>query len=132
MIRRQFILPESDREFLEPRGQTWETIIEAGSNWLLIHDFSVPTGYNIEKVSVALMISAGYPEAQIDMAYFFPQLVRLDGKPIKALVPQQIDGKTYQRWSRHRTAQNPWRPGEDDVSTHLALVEHWLEKELKR
>lgn len=131
-MRRQFILPESDREFLEARGLDWETISESGSNWLLIHDFPLPQGYNVKKSIVGLMISAGYPEAQIDMAYFFPSLARLDGKAIHAATPLQRDGKTFQQWSRHRTAQNPWRPGEDDVSTHLALVEHWLEKELTR
>ena len=132
MMRQQFILPESDREFLETCGQTWETISEAGSQWLLIHDFPVPQGYNVEKVVVALMISAGYPEAQIDMAYFFPALARLDSKAINAATLLQRDGKAFQQWSRHRTGQNPWRPGEDDISTHLVLVEHWLEKELKR
>lgn len=132
MMRRQFILPEPDREFLEACGRTWETISEAGSQWLLIHDFPVPQGYNVEKVIIALMISAGYPEAQIDMAYFFPALARLDGKIIKAATPLQRDGKTFQQWSRHRTGQNPWRPGVDDISTHIALVEYWLEKELTR
>lgn len=131
-MRRQFILPESDREFLEACGLTWETISEAGSNWLLIHDFPLPKGYNVEKVIVGLMISAGYPEAPLDMAYFFPALARSDGKPINAATPLQRNGKIFQQWSRHRTGQNPWRPGEDDISTHLALVEYWLEKELAR
>ena len=66
------------------------------------------------------------------MAFFFPALARLDGKAINAATPLQRDGKTFQQWSRHRTGQNPWRPGEDDVSTHLVLVEYWLEKELTR
>jgi Prokaryotic E2 family E len=131
-MRQQFILPEFDREFLKTLGLAWETNTEAGSYWLLLHEFPVPQGYNIEKVTVALMISAGYPEANLDMVYFFPHLARLDGKAVNALAFQSIEGKTYQRWSRHRTPQNPWRPGEDDISTHLALVENWLEKELTR
>jgi hypothetical protein len=132
MMRKQFILPESDREYLDACGLAWETVSEAGSNWLLIHNYPVPTGYNVKKVIVGLMISAGYPEAQIDMAFFSPSLARTDGRVIHAATPLQRDGKTFQQWSRHRTAQNPWRPGEDDVSTHLALVKHWLEKELTR
>ena len=130
--RRQFILPEQDREFLDARGLPWETIGGAGGQWLLIHDFPVPANYNIEKVTAALMIAPGYPDAQIDMVYFYPALVRTDGKAINALAQQSLDGKTFQRWSRHRTAQSPWRPGEDNVSTHLILVEGWLEKELGR
>jgi len=131
-MRRQFHLPESDREFLEARGLPWETITESNYKWLLIHDYPVPMGYNQEKVTIALMIVAGYPDAQIDMVYFFPPLALLDNRQIKALASQSIEGKTYQRWSRHRTPQNPWRPSEDDVSTHLALVEYWLEKERQR
>lgn len=132
ILRRQFQMPEADREFLEARGLPWEAITEANIKWLLVHDFPVTNGYDREKVTAALMITAGYPDAQIDMVYFYPPLTRLDNKPIKALANQNIEGKTYQRWSRHRTAQNPWRSGEDDVSTHLAQVEFWLEKELKR
>jgi hypothetical protein len=63
------------------------------------------------------------------MAYFFPALSRLDGKAINAISFQPINGKTYQRWSRHRTGQNPWREGIDDLSTHLSLISFWFEQE---
>ena len=132
MIRRQFILAARDREFLDTRGLKWETIIDAGSQWLLIYDYVVPDGYNTERATLALMIQSGYPDAQIDMVYFSPPLSRISGQPINAISSQQLDGKNFQRWSRHRTGQNPWKPAEDDVSTHLLLVEGWLEKELTR
>lgn len=131
-MRRQFELPGNDREFLEARGLPWETIIDSNHKWLLLHGFPLPNGYAQTEVTVALMISGSYPDAQIDMVYFYPALVRFDGRPINALSSHNIEGTTYQRWSRHRTPQNPWRPGEDDVSSHLTLVEGWLEKELKR
>jgi hypothetical protein len=132
-MRRQFLLPQRDREYLDSRGLPWETIIDAGGQWLLVHDFPVTAaGYNAETVTAALMIAPGYPDAQIDMVYFYPPLARADGRAINTLANQPLDGKIYQRWSRHRTGQNPWRPGEDDVSTHLLLVEGWLEKELTR
>ncbi len=131
-MRRQITLPQRDCDFLEACGFAWETVVDTGIQWLLIHDFPVPAGYNTEKVIVALMIAPGYPDAQIDMVYFYAPLVRADGKAINAPSAQQLDGKIFQRWSRHRTAQNPWMPGEDDVSTHLALVAGWLEKELMR
>lgn len=131
-MRRQFLLPERDHEFLDARGLTWETVKDASAQWLLIHDFPVLAGYNCEKVIAALMITPGYPDAQIDMVYFYPPLVRTDGRAINTPADQPLNGKIYQRWSRHRTGQNPWRPGEDDVSTHLLLVEGWLEKELTR
>lgn len=131
-MRRQFILPEIDREYLDALGLNWETISDPSGQCLLVHEFPVTEGYNRGNVIAALIIPPGYPDAQIDMVYFYPALSRNDGRTINALTTQQIDGKTFQRWSRHRTGQNPWRPGVDDVSTHLALVEFWLEKELKR
>jgi hypothetical protein len=127
--RSDFSMPETDREHLSATDYNWETVQEGSSQWLIIRDFLVPEGYNVEKVDVALMIPPGYPSAQIDMAYFHPPLARTDGRGINALSPQSIEDKNYQRWSRHRTSQNPWRPDVDDVSTHLSLVRHWLERE---
>ena len=128
-MRRQFHLPENDTEYLDTSNLQWETILEAGHRWLLIHEYSIPTGYNHEKVSVALRIDPGYPNSQIDMAYFSPHVQRRDGKPIGALSMQVLDGKQWQRWSRHRTGANPWRPDVDDISTHMGLTQHWLERE---
>lgn len=134
-MRRQFHLPEADREHLDARGLPWETIADAayaGYRWLLLHNFPVPAGYSASYVTAAIAISSGYPDAQLDMVYFHPLLARIDGHSIGALSPQPIDGKTFQRWSRHRSYQNPWRPGEDDLAAHLALVEHWLEREFAK
>ncbi len=127
--RTDFLMPEADKEYLAASGFNWETVQEGSNQWLIVRDFPVPSGYNADKVDVALMIPPGYPTAQIDMAYFHPPLVRTDGRGINALSQQSIEGKNYQRWSRHRTGQNPWRPDVDDVSTHISLVSHWLERE---
>lgn len=85
------------------------------------------------EVSVALQIPSGYPTAQLDMAFFHPILKRMDGRVIpNADVMKTLDGKQWQRWSRHYTKQNPWKPGEYNVLTHLLLVEHWLQREFER
>jgi len=131
-MRRSFLLPEIDTSFVESLSLPWETVIDGSGQWLLIQNFPVPLGYNLQFVSVALLIPPGYPVVQLDMAYFFPHLQRVDGRPIAALAAQQIEGKEFQRWSRHRTGENPWRPGIDDVSTHLSMVTSWFEKELKK
>lgn len=128
-MRKQFHLPENDTEFLEASGYSWETVIETNHRWLLINDFPIISGYNHEKVMVALRIDPGYPSSQIDMVYFFPHIQRNDGKSIGALANQNFDGKQWQRWSRHRSRTNPWRPEVDDISTHLGLVKYWLERE---
>lgn len=129
-MRKEFALPEEDTEYLESTGLEWECINDGRHKWLLVHSFPVPDGYNVNEVSVALRIDPGYPISQIDMAYLFPALILTNGKNIAALASQPIDGRIWQRWSRHRTGQNPWRSGIDNISTHLQLVTHWFEREL--
>jgi hypothetical protein len=128
-MRRQFNLPERDTLYLNTLGLPWETIGTQGVGHVLISDFPMPAGYTETTVTVALQIDVGYDDTQIDMAYFFPPIARSDGKVIGALATKVIDGKTFQRWSRHRTSANPWRPGEDYLGTHMALVEEWLTRE---
>lgn len=129
--QRAFQLPEEDVSFLNVLENEWETVMEGGRQWLIIRGVNVPDGYSSGIVDVALMVAPGYPTSQIDMAYFSPPLSREDGQSIRALSNQQIEGKTYQRWSRHRTGQNPWRPGIDNISTHFLLVKNWLVREFK-
>ncbi len=131
-MRHIFPLPEQDEEYLNARGYPWETVIENSVMRLVIHDFPVPSGYNYEKVSLNLRIGNNYPDEQIDMVYFYPHLARQDGKPIGAISSDCFDGKDWQRWSRHRTPANPWRPGIDCIATHLYLVEDWLAREFRR
>jgi len=129
-LRKQFSLPTEDVEFLESNSFQWEAIANGG-NWLVIHNYPVPAGYNVTSIQVGLLIPPNYPAAQIDMAYFFPHLQKQNGKEISAATPRSIDNKNFQQWSRHRMA-GEWRPGEDNVMTHLLLVNNWLEKDLKR
>lgn len=131
-FREQFKLPETDLTELSASGYTWETIQSQG-NWLLVHGVPVPAGYNEPHVSVALQIPSGYPTAALDMAYFHLWLKLTNGRAIpSADTNQPIDGKGWQRWSRHYTPQHPWLPGEYNVVTHLTLVRSWLERELER
>lgn len=131
-LRRQFALPEEDEVHLDARGLPWETIVSEGGRWLFVHQFPVPSGYDHPTVTVAIQISAGYPTAALDMVYVHPPLASSDGRAIGALTAMAIDGKTFQRWSRHRTSANPWRPGIDDVAAHLALVDEWFAREFRR
>lgn len=125
--RRLFPLPEEDVEALDGRELPWETIVH-GQRWLLVHDFPLPAGYTAATTSLALSISTSYPQDMLDMVYFYPPLQRACGRAISALAVQPIDGKQWQRWSRHY----PWRPGIDCVATHLGRIEMWLAEELKR
>lgn len=131
-LRRQFQLPEADVEGLEAAGFRWETI-GVGGGWLLVHGYELPTGYNVDRASVAIQIPGGYPTTPLDMVFFNPILSRRDGRPIPAAQAiMQIDGAGWQRWSRHYSPAHPWLPGEYNVLTHLALARHWLEREFSR
>lgn len=130
--RSQFSLPQEDELFLNQFGLPWETVIE-GSQWVLVHDFPTHQGYNLPKASIAIRLENGYPFTPLDMVYVYPALTRNDGKPIpQTQVTQPLDGKGWQRWSRHRTAQNPWKPGEDNLESHLFLIQDWFVREFER
>jgi hypothetical protein len=131
-VRRAFTLPEIDREFLDSRGKQWETLIEGQSRWVIIDGFALPRGYNHSVVAVALLLQDSYPDVQIDMAYFSPALARADGKVIRALSDRSLDGKTWQQWSRHRVGEGAWRPGIDNIETHLLYVTAFLTQELSK
>lgn len=130
-LQRDFTLLEEDEEFLQGLGLPWEAFIENGAKWVFIHNYSIPEGYNQSKVTIGIRMLAGYPQAQLDMVYINPLLARQDGQSIGALSPINLKNMQFQQWSRHRTGTNPWRPGLDNLSTHLSLIAFWLEREFK-
>lgn len=129
-MRKQFQLPEEDEQGLAALGLEWEAVIDASTKWLIVHGYPIPEGYNYRQASAALRIPPSYPDDQIDMVYFSPALALTSGKIVRQLTPLVIDGKPFQQWSRHRTGENPWRPGLDSVSTHFLQVNNWLDREL--
>lgn len=128
----QFELPEADREYLAATGFDWETVVDGADKWLLIHNHPIPARYNVSTCTVALCIPPSYPDQQIDMAYFHPELRRADGKTINNLSERLIQGCSFQRWSRHRTAASAWRPDIDGVATHLTFMTAWLNEEFTK
>lgn len=123
---------DQDRLFLDRYGLRWEIITE-GSTWVLLHDFPLPPGFTSDKVIVAIRFETGYPITQLDMMYVYPPLARKDGKAIPQVNSMQpLDGKDFQRWSRHRTSENPWVSGEDSLETHVYLVEEFFNREISR
>jgi hypothetical protein len=133
-LRRDFDLLTDDHKFLDDYGLPWESLMDSGQQWVLVHEFpSQHDGYNSERVTIAIRLETGYPNAALDMVYVYPALARKDGLPIRATdAPQNIDGRIYQRWSRHRTTENPWKPGQDNIGTHIFLIEDWFAREFER
>ena len=130
--RRDFVPPANDFEWLSTMGRPFELVAERNVLRVVVYGFAVPPGYNRREVDVNVRIDPGYPDTQIDMVYVHPPLERVDGHPIAALSSDRFDNKEWQRWSRHRTPANPWRPGVDNLSTHFGLVEEWFSRELRK
>lgn len=130
--RKEFSLPENDTLFLNSLGLKWESVRQNNVNRIIVYEYPVPEGYNEDKIDINLRLEAGYPDQPIDMFYVFPELSKKNGKEIAAMSNDTFDGRNWQRWSRHRTGTNPWRPGFDDISTHMSLINEILAKELLR
>ena len=131
-MRRDFALPEDDLEWLDALPNDYELVREDGVLRVVVRSWPVPPGYNVASVDINVRIDPGYSDAQIDMAYFHPPLSLSSGRGIPALAGDHFDGRDWQRWSRHRTPANPWRPGNDNLATHFALIDEWLDREVKR
>lgn len=130
-ISRDFALLEVDDDFLDGLGLPWETKKIGGQRWLIISDYPVPEGYTATTVTLSLLVPPTYPGAEIDMFFVYPPLEKTTGGKIPATEARRsIDGLPFQQWSRHRRSGSLWKPGRDNVMTHLALVEAALNKEV--
>ncbi len=130
--RRSASVLEQDRLFLDRYGLAWETITE-GNQWIMLHGWALPAGADPRNVTVAIRMETGYPITHLDMMYVHPPIRRVDGHAIpQTNAMQQLDGKQFQRWSRHRTPENPWVPGEDSLETHIYLIEEYFRAEFFR
>lgn len=131
VIRRQFALLQKDEAYLNDRGLFWETA-DDGRRWLLISDYPVPSGYHQTHCNLAIEVPQNYPTAELDMFYCDPPLTLLSGAQIAQTEHHQlIDGRNFQRWSRHRN-HGEWSPQRDSVLSHMGLVEESIAKEVEQ
>lgn len=129
-LRREFRLLEVDEAHLDATGLKWEAIKCDERRWLVLYDYPLLPGYKPAKVKLALDIPKDYPQAQLDMFYFYPAVARCDGVAIpNTQITAVIERVQFQGWSRHRNGAHPWDPFSDNVATQLALVEHSLARE---
>lgn len=130
--RVQFSPLPADTKYLNSLGLRWEAVSENNVQALVIYNWPLPKGYSVHEADVHVRLNNGYPDTQIDMAYFAPAVSRADNRAIGGLSMCTFDGRQWQQWSRHRTLNSQWRIGEDDLSTHIPLVRDWLEAELRK
>lgn len=124
-----FPLSDDDHEYLESLGLRWESIVEARARGVVIHDFPVPPKFRPDKTDLMIQVPPNYPTAPLDMFWCSPPLHRVDKQPIPQLAQQSFAGRSWQRWSRHRSGAVRWRPGIDNLATHIVLVQAVLEAE---
>jgi len=125
--RRNFALLPVDEVHLKESGYRWETIVDGQSRCLVVHAYQLPEGYSPQRVNLALLITAGYPQAMLDMFYLYPAASLTNGKKIPATEgTATVEGVIYQRWSRHRS----WNPSVDNVVSQLAMADGCLHKEV--
>lgn len=129
--RHDFSLLPEDEAFLNASSYNWETVKDGTEQLLIIKLFPIPDGYNIRTATVICTIPLNYPQIQIDMFYVYPALAIVGKKINNTEATKTFAGVVYQRWSRHRTQINPWRPGLDNIHTHVALIEELLLREVK-
>lgn len=141
-MKRDFYLPEKDRDYLDNLGLKYETVksdnYRFGYNnmFVIIYGYFINQDYyKVEKggnnVDVLLQIPSGYPSSQIDMASFYPHLQRVDKKSIPNIHHfYDVKKRNWQTWSRHRSGLAVWDPEIDFIGTHMEYVESFLQKEI--
>ena len=131
--RRHFTLPVEDVAFLDSLELRWDAVSEGGTLWIIIYGMPLPSGYTVPATDVAIQIMPGYPTSPLEMAYFNPAVLRQDGRRIAcADAVQQLDSKSWQRWSRHRKGSTAWVPGEDNLERHFMFMQDWLGREIEQ
>jgi hypothetical protein len=127
--RTDFALLPGDEEHLNRIGLLWETRLDNGRRWLVIHAYSLPAGYSHRSADIAIEIPTTYPTAQLDMFYCHPHLALASGGAIpQTQTNEAIFGTSFQRWSRHRQ----WDSARDTLATHLTLVDASLQREVEK
>ena len=85
-------------------------------------DFPMPDGLNARTASILFRLSASYPDTPPDMWWIIPHLTPVSGRTIPATeVIETIDGRSWQRWSRHLDPA-AWRSGIDSLESYVRLL----------
>lgn len=121
------ILPEKDVEYLQEKQYEFEVHQMGGEIHIIIHHFLFPTPYQPDRADMLIILPAGYPIANPDMFWTYPD-VKLNGNqwPTNSDYHQDFHGKSWQRWSRHLT--KGWRPGVDNLRNFVTSISREIGK----
>ena len=119
-------LPEPDAVYLERAGIQHRVFEEGGMLNVELLGFPLPTGLNAHHASVLFRLSPSYPDTPPDMWWIIPHLTAVGGGQIPATeVIETIDGRSWQRWSRHLDP-TAWRSGIDGLESYVRLLRNEL------
>lgn len=130
-LRRHFQLPDEDVQFLDGLKLDWEAVQEGSQRAVLFHSFPLREPFQPKNVGLKIKLPMDYSSgAALDMFFTSVQITRADGKVIPRLTQAgTFDGKTWWQWSRHYPGGTKWRPGVDNLGTHISFVQNILCKE---
>ncbi len=117
-------LHQEDKEFLSSTYKKWE--LKMDPNAILVYDFLLPKGYNLEKATMMILIPPNYPGANFDMFYLCPCVSRSDGVAINCTSKKDLHKLIWQEWSRHYQQGNPL----PSVAAHVSFINFALALEV--
>ena len=108
-----------------------EAVIQegGGNRYLLIPNLPVPDFWNVERVTMLLLVPNGYPAAAMDMFWVSPALRLKDGREPGGSSHEDHLGQHWHRFSWHYTdPQAGWQPGRSTLLTHVRFAQSRLAK----
>ena len=130
-LRRDFPLPDEDVQSLNGWELYWEAVEEGRQRAVLIYGFPLKEPFQPNKVDLKIKLPMDYSSgAALDMFFTSVQVTRADGREVPMLTQAgMFDDKAWWQWSRHYPSGTKWRPGVDNLGTHISFVQNILNEE---
>lgn len=124
------LLPATDLQHLRARGLTFCASISGNFIDVVIPGYGLPPGLDPDTSDLLIRLPAhGWPDVKPDMWWFDPwiKIAATGGYAPASDTPEELQGRRWQRWSRHFPASN-WQPGLDGLGSYLAMIDRELVK----
>lgn len=127
--QKPFSLPRRDERYLSNKNIRYDLLTGENNEKIIIFKQVPlpPHKFNFTTADVLVILPDGYPDCPTDMFYTDPWL-KLSGTnayPKAADQSYSLNGKSWQRWSRHN---NQWRPGIDGIKTIWQRIQYALKE----
>src|ERR1700730_18605066 len=92
------LLPEIDREFLDEKGLKYDVVRNGGEVHVILRDYSFPAAYSPRTADLLIILPAGYPNANPDMFWTYPDVKLATGEwPKNCDAHADYGGLSWQR-----------------------------------